>query len=451
MAKILVVDDEKNMRWALERALKAQGYEVYQAEDGKQGLEAALHIRPELVILDLKMPEMDGLAVLTALKEQVPEIMVVMITAHGSTASAVEAMKLGAYDYINKPFDIDELKLVVAKALEVENLKATVQRLEHEVKERYSFQNIIGKGQVIQNIFALIERIADTNATVLIQGESGTGKELVARALHYSSNRKNNPFIQVNCAALPESLLESELFGHEKGAFTGAIAQRQGRFELANGGTIFLDEIGEISPQVQVKLLRVIQERSFERIGGQQTINIDVRVVAATNKDLAVEMREGRFREDLFYRLNVIPLHMPSLRERKEDIPLLIEHFLKKYDPKGRISSVHPAALKLLVDYYWPGNVRELENTMERLAIVTPGATIEASDIPAEFRHSRVLPGPEVRFMMPESGLDLEQVEKAFITQALELAQGNKSKAAKLLGLTRHTLLYRIEKHNLDE
>jgi two-component system, NtrC family, response regulator AtoC len=451
MAKILVVDDEKNMRWALERALKAQGYEVYQAEDGKQGLEAALHIRPELVILDLKMPEMDGLAVLTALKEQVPEIMVVMITAHGSTASAVEAMKLGAYDYINKPFDIDELKLVVAKALEVENLKATVQRLEHEVKERYSFQNIIGKGQVIQNIFALIERIADTNATVLIQGESGTGKELVARALHYSSNRKNNPFIQVNCAALPESLLESELFGHEKGAFTGAIAQRQGRFELANGGTIFLDEIGEISPQVQVKLLRVIQERSFERIGGQQTINIDVRVVAATNKDLAVEMREGRFREDLFYRLNVIPLHMPSLRERKEDIPLLIEHFLKKYDPKRRISSVHPAALKLLVDYYWPGNVRELENTMERLAIVTPGATIEASDIPAEFRHSRVLPGPEVRFMMPESGLDLEQVEKAFITQALELAQGNKSKAAKLLGLTRHTLLYRIEKHNLDE
>jgi two-component system, NtrC family, response regulator AtoC len=450
MAKILVVDDEKNMRWALERALKAQGYEVYQAEDGKQGLEAALHIRPELVILDLKMPEMDGLAVLTALKEQVPEIMVVMITAHGSTASAVEAMKLGAYDYINKPFDIDELKLVVAKALEVENLKATVQRLEHEVKERYSFQNIIGKGQVIQNIFALIERIADTNATVLIQGESGTGKELVARALHYSSNRKINPFIQVNCAALPESLLESELFGHEKGAFTGAIAQRQGRFELANGGTIFLDEIGEISPQVQVKLLRVIQERSFERIGGQQTINIDVRVVAATNKDLAVEMREGRFREDLFYRLNVIPLHMPSLRERKEDIPLLIEHFLKKYDPKGRISSVHPAALKLLVDYYWPGNVRELENTMERLAIVTPGATIEESDIPAEFRHSRVLPGPEVRFMMPESGLDLEQVEKAFITQALELAQGNKSKAAKLLGLTRHTLLYRIEKHNLD-
>jgi two-component system, NtrC family, response regulator AtoC len=343
------------------------------------------------------------------------------------------------------------LKLVVAKALEVENLKATVQRLEHEVKERYSFQNIIGKGQVIQSIFALIERIADTNATVLIQGESGTGKELVARALHYSSNRKINPFIQVNCAALPESLLESELFGHEKGAFTGAIAQRQGRFELANGGTIFLDEIGEISPQVQVKLLRVIQERSFERIGGQQTINIDVRVVAATNKDLAVEMREGRFREDLFYRLNVIPLHMPSLRERKEDIPLLIEHFLKKYDPKGRISSVHPAALKLLVDYYWPGNVRELENTMERLAIVTPGATIEESDIPAEFRHSRVLPGPEVRFMMPESGLDLEQVEKAFITQALELAQGNKSKAAKLLGLTRHTLLYRIEKHNLDE
>jgi two-component system, NtrC family, response regulator AtoC len=450
MAKILVVDDEKNMRWALERALKAQGYEVYQAEDGKQGLEAALHIRPELVILDLKMPEMDGLAVLTALKEQAPEIMVVMITAHGSTASAVEAMKLGAYDYINKPFDIDELKLVVAKALEVENLKATVQRLEHEVKERYSFQNIIGKGQVIQSIFALIERIADTNATVLIQGESGTGKELVARALHYSSNRKINPFIQVNCAALPESLLESELFGHEKGAFTGAIAQRHGRFELANGGTIFLDEIGEISPQVQVKLLRVIQERSFERIGGQQTINIDVRVVAATNKDLAVEMREGRFREDLFYRLNVIPLHMPSLRERKEDIPLLIEHFLKKYDPKRRISSVHPAALKLLVDYYWPGNVRELENTMERLAIVTPGATIEASDIPAEFRHSRVLPGPEVRFMMPESGLDLEQVEKAFITQALELAQGNKSKAAKLLGLTRHTLLYRIEKHNLD-
>ncbi len=450
MARILVIDDEKNMRWALERALKGQGHEVFQAEDGNKGLDTALNLRPDLVILDLKMPGIDGLSVLSALKEQAPEIMVIMITAHGSTATAVEAMKLGAFDYINKPFDIDELNLTVAKALEVEQLKAKVLRLEHEVTQRYSFQNIIGKSQSMQHIFALIERVADASATVLIQGESGTGKELVARALHYSSSRKNNPFIQVNCAALPEGLLESELFGHEKGAFTGAIAQRQGRFELADGGTIFLDEIGEISPHVQVKLLRVLQEKSFERVGGQHTLKVDVRIIAATNKDLGLEMREGRFREDLFYRLNVIPLKMPSLRERKEDIPLLVEHFLRKYDTKGRITTVEPAALKLLVEYSWPGNIRELENTVERLAIVAPGTVIEGKDIPAELRFSPYIPGQAVRFVLPEGGLDLEQVEKEFITQALERAQGNKSKAAKLLGLTRHTLLYRLDKYNIQ-
>lgn len=445
----MIVDDEKNMRWALERALKAQGHEVYQAEDGNQGLELALEIKPDLVILDLKMPGMDGLSVLSSLKEQAPEILVIMITAHGSTASAVEAMKLGAYDYINKPFDIDELKLVVAKALEIEHLKAKVQRLENEVTRRYSFQNIIGKSRSIQNIFGLIERIADTTATVLIQGESGTGKELVARALHYSSDRKHKPFIQVNCAALPESLLESELFGHEKGAFTGAIAQRQGRFELADGGTIFLDEIGEISPRVQVSLLRVLQERSFERVGGQQTLKVDVRVIAATNKDLTTEMREGRFREDLFYRLSVIPLKMPSLRDRKEDIPLLVEHFLQKYDQKERIKSISPAALKLLVEYWWPGNIRELENTVERLTIVSPGPVIEQEDIPLELRQSIRLPGQKTRFILPGEGVDLEQVEQDLIIQALELAQGNKTQAARLLGLTRHTLLYRLEKYNL--
>ncbi|HEX3015344.1 MAG TPA: sigma-54 dependent transcriptional regulator [Desulfobacteria bacterium] len=448
MAKILVIDDEKNMRWALERALKAEKYELYQAEDGRSGLETALTLKPDAVILDLKMPGMDGLSVLSELKAKEPDIMVIMITAHGSTASAVEAMKRGAYDYINKPFDIDELKLVVAKALEVGQLRSKVQTLESEISERYSFHNIVGKSQAMQHIFDLVERVSDTTATVLIQGESGTGKELVARALHYAGERKHGPFIQVNCAALPENLLESELFGHERGAFTGAIAQRQGRFELAHGGTIFLDEIGEINPHIQVKLLRVLQERAFERVGGQHTLRVDVRVIAATNRDLTQEMREGRFREDLFYRLNVIPIRMPSLRERKEDIPLLVDHFLHKYDQKGRITGISPAALKALVNYAWPGNIRELENTIERMAIVSPGPVIEHADIPPELME-RAVSGKKMIVTLPDEGINLEELEQNLLAQALELAQGNKTKAARLLGLTRHTLLYRLEKYGL--
>ena len=448
MSKILVVDDEKNMRWALERALRSLGHEVFQAEDGILGLALATEMQPNLVILDLKMPGMDGLALLAALKQQFPMILVVMITAHGSTASAVEAMKLGAYDYISKPFDIDELKLIVTKALELDGLRDKVQQLESEVIERYSFQNIIGKSELIQKIYGLIERVADTSATVLIQGESGTGKELVARALHYSSNRKNGPFISINCAALPEALLESELFGHEKGSFTGAISQRQGRFELANGGSLFLDEIGEITPHVQVRLLRVLQERCFERVGGQQTVKVDVRVIAATNKILAVEMNEGRFREDLFYRLNVIPINMPSLRNRKEDIPLLLQHFLTKYDPNRRIKSFSPSALKLLVDYSWPGNIRELENTVERLSIVSTGPAIEESDLPSDVLRI-IHTHTSDKVVLSEEGIHLEELEKDLIIQALELARGNKTKAAKLLGLTRHTLLYRLEKYGI--
>lgn len=446
MAKILVIDDEKNMRWALERALKSQGHEVSLAEDGEKGLELALKLSPDLVILDLKMPGMDGMAVLAALKNKELETTVIMITAHGSTASAVQAMKLGAYDYINKPFDIEELKIVVDKALEVKTLKSKVRVLENQVSERYSFQNMIGKSAVMHQIFGLIERVADTSANVLIQGESGTGKELIARSLHYASSRKHGALIQVNCAALPESLLESELFGHEKGAFTGAIAQHQGRFELADGGTIFLDEIGEINPHVQVKLLRVLQERCFERVGGKQTIKVDVRVIAATNRDLVAEMKEGRFREDLFYRLNVIPIKMPSLRQRKEDIPLLIEHFLQKYDCQGTTKTLSPGALKVLVEYPWPGNIRELENTIERLAIISAGPVIERDDIPSELMETQSL-GNATRIKLTNDGVNLEQLEKDLLLQALDLAQGNKTQAAKLLGLTRHTLLYRMDKY----
>jgi len=448
MAKILVVDDEKNMRWAIERSLKPLGYEIFQAEDGQVGLEQALTIRPDLVLLDMKMPGMDGISFLSALKQKEAGIIVIMITAHGSTATAVEAMKLGAYDYINKPFDIEELKLVIAKALEVGDLKSKVQRLENEISDRYSFHNIIGKSEAMQKIYHLIEQVVDTSANILVQGESGTGKELVARALHYAGERKRGPFIQVNCAALPESLLESELFGHEKGAFTGAVEQRQGRFERANGGTIFLDEIGEIAQHVQVKLLRVLQERSFERVGGQHTIKVDVRVIAATNRDLAKEMREGRFREDLFYRLNVIPFKMPSLRERKEDIPLLIEHFLHKYDKKGLIKSISTAANKVLVEYPWPGNIRELENTIERLAIVSPGPVLEVKDLPLELVNPQGSM-PTANIVLPSEGINLEELEKDLLEQALHLAQGNKTRAAKLLGLTRHTLLYRLEKFGL--
>lgn len=449
MATILIVDDEKNMRWALDRALKQEGYETLTAADGLEGLTVAQTEHPDLIVLDLKMPGMDGLSALKKLREWNSQLPVIMITAHGSVETAIEAVKAGAFDYITKPFDVEEIKLVISKALENWALVSEVAFLRSELERKYSFQNIIGKGPKMQALFSLIEKLAETSASVIVYGESGTGKELVARAIHYRSARKGNPYIQVNCAALPETLLESELFGHEKGAFTGAVGRKPGRFELAHNGTIFLDEIGDISLPVQVKLLRVLQEKAFERVGGLETLKIDVRIIAATNQNLAQAIRDGRFREDLYYRLNVVPIHLPPLRERREDIPLLVEHFLKKFDPQGRMRGPNCQAMKLLSEYHWPGNVRELENCLERAVIISSGPEITPADLPPEVA-GIVAPGePRKRFSLPGEGISLEDVEKDLIVQALERSGGNQSRAARLLGITRHTLLYRMEKYGL--
>lgn len=351
MQSILVIDDEKNMRWVLERGLKALGHRIDTASGGVEGLERAKLHEPNLVILDLKMPGIDGLETLKRLKELYPQLLVVMITAHGTVETAIEAMKCGAADYIMKPFDLEEMKIVIEKNLAVQELVKEVDYLRSELNLKYNRQNIIGQSEAMEKVFAMIERVADSNATVIIYGESGTSKELVARAIHYNNARREKAYIQVNCAALPETLLESELFGHEKGAFTGATARRPGRFELAHHGTLFLDEIGEISHPMQAKLLRVLQEKSFERVGGVETLKVDVRIVAATNRDLLADIDTGAFREDLYYRLNVIPIYLPPLRERREDIPALVRHFLDKLDVKKRIKHIVPEAMQALVNY----------------------------------------------------------------------------------------------------
>jgi len=447
MRRVLIADDEANMRWVLERALSKAGYDVETAEDGQLALDRALAERPDLVLVDLKMPKMDGLSVLRALKEHYPDLMIIMMTAHGSTASAIEAMKAGAHDYLMKPFDIEELLITVFKAFEVERLREQVDYLKGEVQSN-SWQ-LVGNSETMQKVKHLVERVALTPATVLIQGESGTGKELVANAIHTLSPRVEGPFIRVNCAALTETLLESELFGHEKGAFTGAHTRKTGRFELADGGTLFLDEIGELSFNVQAKLLRVLQERTFERVGGEKTIKVDVRIIAATNRDLLKEAQEGRFREDLYYRLSVFPISIPPLRERQEDIPYLAEHFLKKLKNYGQSKTLGPGVLNQLMAYSWPGNVRELENVIERMVIISSGTVIGADGLSVFNTPStkEKCPGP---FVLPAEGVSLEEIEKSFLQQAMEQTGGNQSQAAKRLGLSRHAFLYRLEKYGID-
>ncbi len=443
-----MADDEVNMRWALQRALQTAGYEVETAEDGQSAVEQALGDCPDLVLLDYKMPRLNGLDALKKLKSHYPNLLVILMTAHGSTPNAVEAMKAGAYDYIMKPFDIEELLLTVAKGLEVENLRQQVDYLKEEVNDRSGWGQFVGTSAPMTQVYKLVEQVAPTSATVLIQGESGTGKELVAHAIHALSPRRDRSFIRVNCAALPEALLESELFGHEKGAFTGAIARKAGRFELADGGTLFLDEIGELSPHVQVRLLRVLQERSFERVGGEKTITVDVRIITATNRDLCVEMQEGRFREDLFYRLNVFPLTVPPLRERSDDIPLLVNHFLAVYS-QGQDKRLTPDALEALLNYTWPGNVRELQNFVERMVIICPGREIGREYLPQLILSPR-LGRESAQINLPPQGISLEQLEKSLLQQAIEQTKGNQSKAARLLGLSRYSFLYRLSKHQID-
>ncbi len=446
--RVLIADDEKNMRWVLGQALSAEGYEVIEASDGKEALGAVAEQPPDLMVLDHKMPAPDGMEVLRRLRAKGHSFPIIMLTAHGNVATAVEAMKAGASEYLTKPFDLEELKISIDKALRVSELAAEVTRLREELDRDYDVSGIVATDPAMLAILDTIRKVAPTGATVMVYGESGTGKELVARAMHTLSNRASKPFVSVSAGALPETLLESELFGYEKGAFTGAMQAKPGRFELANGGTIFLDEIGDISPGVQVKLLRVLQERTFERLGGTRPIEVDVRVVAATNRDLQQLIADGTFREDLYYRLNVVPVTLPPLRQRPSEIPLLVAHFLEKQ--KAGTKHISAAAMNMLMAYQWPGNVRELENTIERIAILSQDDEIGVEDLPSEVRAGVALCSPGERcFVLPEAGLDIEEVELDFVKQALERTGGSAPKAAKLLGLTTKTLEARMEKYGL--
>ncbi len=457
---ILVVDDSPDIRLTMSEVLRAKGFSVESASDGQEAIELLDNRFFDIVLTDLSMPRKTGMDVLRYVTQHSPETICIIITGFGTIQGAVEALKIGAYDYLCKPIKPDEVTILIDKALEVRNLKRENKSLKKELKSRYGFDNIVGNSKAMQNVFSLVEKVADTDSTVLITGESGTGKELIAHAIHYASDRKDGPFIPVNCAAIPEELLESELFGHEKGAFTHAIKTRIGRFELANKGTIFLDEIGEMSPALQVKLLRVLQERKFERVGGVKTISVDIRVVAATNQDLEAAVKEGRFREDLFYRLNVIPIHVPPLRERRNDIPLLAKHFLKKYcsGKKKCVEGITDEALEILSKYDWPGNVRELENIIERMVILTNGSMITKEDLPFQIvekagETASIITMPSDILELPEDGLSLSQavseLEKRLILKALERTGGVKNRAAKLLKMNRTTLIEKMKKLGL--
>jgi two-component system, NtrC family, response regulator AtoC len=446
--RVLVADDEKNMRWVLAQALESEGFEVAQAVDGKEALASVAEAEPDLMVLDHRMPKPDGMEVLRRLRAGGSTFPIIMLTAHGNVELAVEAMKAGATEYLTKPFDLEELKIAIEKALRVRTLAAEVERLREELDREYDVEGIVAAEPRMMAVIESIRKVAPTSATVLIYGESGTGKELVARAIHSLSERADRPFVSVSAGALPETLLESELFGYEKGAFTGAMTAKPGRFELANGGTLFLDEIGDITPAVQVKLLRVLQERRFERLGGTRSIEVDVRVVAATNRDLQQLIADGVFREDLFYRLNVVPVTLPPLRARTSDVPLLVAHFLEKY--KAGAKKISPDAMEALVNYQWPGNIRELENTIERIVILSHGDELGVEDLPLEIRmNSRTCEPQSQQFVLPEEGIDLEEVELDLVRQALARTGGSAPKAAKLLGLTAKTLEARMQRLGL--
>lgn len=447
MKRILIADDEKNMRWVLSQALSGEGYEIVEAADGTEALAKISEQEPDVMVLDHRMPEPDGMEVLRRVRSQGATFPIIMLTAHGNVATAVEAMKAGASEYLTKPFDLEELKLAIDKALQYRDLAAEVERLREEIQKEYDIQGIVASDPRMLDVLETVRKVAPASATVMIYGESGTGKELIARAAHNLSERANKPFISVSAGALPETLLESELFGYEKGAFTGAMTAKPGRFEMANGGTLFLDEIGDISPATQVKLLRVLQERRFERLGGTRSIDIDVRVVAATNRDLQQLIADGEFREDLFYRLNVVPVTLPPLRQRSSDIPLLVAHFLEKY--RAGSKRITPRAMEALVTYQWPGNIRELENTIERIVILTHGDTIDFDDLPAEVRSGMCSVDRRGAFELPDEGVNLEEVELDLIRQALDRTGASVPKAAKLLGLTTKTLEARMQRMGL--
>ncbi len=480
MEKVLVIEDDETVRDVLRAFLLEKGYEVTIAHNGETGIDMVRSEKFDIILTDLVMPRVTGMDILKEVGAARTNIPVIVMTAFGTVQTAVEAMRHGAFDYITKPFNLDELMIILDKALSHSELQKENVMLKMQLKKKYNFKGLIGDSPRMQSVYALIEKIADTDSTVLITGESGTGKELIAKTIHYNNtSRAGGPFVPINCAAIPRDLLESELFGHEKGAFTGAINTRLGRFELAQGGTLFLDEVGELDPSLQVKLLRVLQEREFERVGGMKTIKADVRILAATNKDLEQVTKEGKFREDLFYRLNVIPLHIPPLRSRHEDIPLLIAFFVEEFCRKKKRDpfTFSSEALECLLKYRWPGNVRELENFIERLSILMSGPVVNLPDLPEKFRQTAFanlesvrdheaepLPqtaaaaspasGRSVDVALGETGINLNEMvstmERSLIMKALEQAGGVRSRAAQLLGLNRTTLLEKMKKMKID-
>src|SRR5947209_8165550 len=447
MPSILIVEDEPRMRRLLEISLGDDGHHVSVAPDAETGLKCLRGGPIDLIVTDLKLPGMNGLEFLQEAKRLNASVPVIVMTAYGSVETAVEAMKVGASDFVLKPFSMAEMKLVVGKELDVQRMREENRSLKEALGKRYQFQNIIARSPKMQEVLAVVERVAATNSTVLLGGESGVGKDLIARAIHQNSRRASGPFIKINSTAIPDNLFESELFGYEKGAFTGASTSKPGKFELADKGSLFLDEIGDVPAPIQVKLLRVLQEREFERLGGTKTLKVDVRLVAATNKDLRAALEQGTFREDLYYRLNVVPIDIPPLREHKEDVAGLANLFLARFaKDSGRsetITGISPAAMQLLAGHYWPGNVRELQNVIERASALASGSQLEVGDIQLDSPRNRTNTGSD-RFL-PE-GMTLDQWEDEMIREALKRAGGNKSQAARLLGLSRNALRYRLSK-----
>jgi DNA-binding NtrC family response regulator len=443
--RILVVDDESSARGALSEILQDEGYKVRTAADGFRALAAASEFAPDVVLTDLKMPGMDGLSLMERIKETQPDVAVVLMTAFGAVESAVEAMRAGAANYLTKPLNSDELLLVLERCLEGVALKRETKRLKEEVAGKYKFENIVGQSAEMQSVFKTVRQVAPSRATVLITGDSGTGKEMIAAAIHHSSPRAEKPFVKLHCAALAETLLESELFGHERGSFTGADRRRIGRFEEADGGTLFLDEISEISPATQVKLLRVLQEHEFERVGGNQAVKVDVRVIAATNRDLATMVQKGEFREDLYYRLNVINLRLPSLRERPGDIPALAAHFLVKYARENakEVERFEDAALTILRNHPWRGNVRELENVVERAVVMSDGPVLRVSHLPPEVQQAQTV-NSEVPTI---PGSTLADIERHAILETLAHVGGSTTSAAKMLGISVRKIQYRLQEY----